>query len=89
MATAAPRVETISIHNKLMIRGVKAIGLNYILVFATISLAPSNLDADSIVPAGRQFRRRYWPPDPRPTIRIGGKGRGLSIEPLFATNAKE
>ena len=59
------------------------------MAFAELPLAPSNLDRDSTVPVWRPFRRHFWPPDPRPTIRDGGGARGLSIEALLATNAQE
>ena len=59
------------------------------MAFVGLPLAPLNLDRDSTVPAWRPFRRRCWPLDPRPTLRDGGGARGLSIEPLLATNAQE
>ena len=46
---AAPKVDTISRHTKLMIGEGKAIRLNYILVFAAILLAPSNLDGGAAI----------------------------------------
>ena len=87
LAMAAPRPGSIIKYIKLNVRQVIAIKSNYIVVFAVISPAPSNLGADSMAPAGRPFRKSYWPPDPRPTIRIDGRGRGLSVEPSIATNA--
>ena len=59
------------------------------MAFAELPLAPSNLDRDLTVPVWRPFRRRCWPFDPRLTLRGGGGARGLSIEPLLATNAPE
>ena len=58
------------------------------MTFADLSLMPSNLDRYSTVPVRRPFRRRGWPPDPRPTLRDGGGARGLSIELLLATNTQ-
>ena len=49
----------------------------------------SNIDADLLAPAGRQFRQPYFPPDTHPTTRVGGGGHGLSVEALFTTNAQE
>ena len=89
MAMADSRLLTISIGIKLKVRSFTTIRLNYILVFAAILSAAYNLDTDAMRPAGRLFRRRCWPPDQRPTIRIDGGARGLSTKPPFATNANE
>ena len=86
---AAPRLVLISIYSKLKVRQVTAIKSNYIVIFAAISLAQSNLGADSIAPVRRSFQKGYWPPYPWPTTRIGGGGRGLSIKPPYATNGSE
>ena len=59
------------------------------MAFGWLPLAPLNLDANSMAPAGRPFGWRYWPPDQRPTTRVGCGDRRLSIEPLLATNAQE
>ena len=59
------------------------------MAFTKLSLAPSNLDEDSKAPGRRPYWQRYWPADQRPIMRINGRGRGLSIDPLFATIAKE
>ena len=59
------------------------------IAFAAISLAPSNLDADSVAPAGRPFGQCCWPPDWRATMRIDEGDRWLLIEPSITTIAKE
>ena len=45
-----------------------------------ISLAQLNIDADSVTPARRPFRQRYWARNQRPTTRIDGEGRRLSFD---------
>ena len=72
-----------------MVRQVRANKAIETIAFAALSLVPSNLDTDLMTPAGRLFRRPCWPPNQRPTIQIDGGDRGLSIETLFITNAKE
>ena len=86
---AAPGAEITSRHTKLKVRQCIAIRINYILVFTVVSPAPLNLDVDSTRLAGRPFRRRCWPPDQRPTMRIDRRGRELSKESSFANDAKE
>ena len=54
-----------------------------------VSLAPSNLDADSLALMGRPFRKCYWSPGPRSTTRIDGSGRGFFVVPSIATNGNE
>ena len=45
----------ISRDTKLMILQVRVVMLNYILVFAAMSLAPPTLDTDLMAPAGPPF----------------------------------
>ena len=82
---AASRIVTISIGIKLKVQSFTTTSLNYILVFTMVSPAISNLDTDSMRPAGRPFQSRCWPADWRPTMRMDGGDQGLSIEPSFAT----
>ena len=74
---------------KLDITHVSAIKSNDNVVFAVILLAPSNLDADSMSPAWRPFRRLCWLLNQWPTMHVDGLARGLSIKPSFTTNANE
>ena len=67
-------------------RGIRSINT---MSSDAISLAPLNLDADSMAPEGWPYRRRCCPLDQRPTTRINGDGLGLSNEPPFATDAQE
>ena len=51
--------------------------LNYIVLFAAISLGQSNLGEDSMAPAWRLFQKGHWPPDPQPTTQVDSVGRGF------------
>ena len=62
----ATRLEPASICSKLKFQQVTSIELNYIVLFAAISLAQSNLSEDSIAPARRPFKGGCWPSDPPP-----------------------
>ena len=66
-------------------RGIRSINT---MSSDAISLAPLNLDADSMAPVRRPCRRCYWARDQRPTPIIDGEGRALSFDTSFATNAK-
>ena len=70
MVMAAPRLGSIGICIKLKVRKDIDIKSNAIVVFDEILSAPSNLDADLMVPAGRPFRKRCWLPDLQLIIRI-------------------
>ena len=89
MAMVATRLESISICSKLKLRQVTAIKLKYIVVFVAILSTQSNLGADLKAPAMRPFQKGYWPPNSRPTTRVGGGGRWLSIKPQSAVNPNE
>ena len=80
----ATKLEPASTLSKLKARQDKAIKLNYIVLFAAILLAPSNLGVESIAPARCSFK-----PGPRRTTRVDGEGRGLSTKPPYAANAND
>ena len=83
-----PKLGSISIGPKLITMQARGIRFINTMTFDAIPLAPLNLDADSVTPARRPFRQRYWARDQRPTTQIDGKGRGLSFDTSFAINTK-
>ena len=66
----ALKLGTISICIELKVRQFTAIRLNCILVFAVILLAPSDLDADSMLLEGRPFQKCCWLFDQRTIMQI-------------------
>ena len=80
--TVAPRLWSISICIKLNVRPVLIIRSNDSVVFDEISLAPSNMDADSMESARRPFRKPCWLPDKRPAIRIDLGDCGIFYQAL-------
>ena len=86
----ATKLESISIFSKLKTRReATTIKLNYIVLFAVILPAQSNLGVDSIAPARRSFKMGYWSLGLWPTSQVDGEDYRLSTKPPYSENAND
>ena len=93
MRMAAPKEQSISKQpTKLKVRQLSTTGLIDMYLW-WLSVSSSWLNRISTRTRWSQWDGHIGdgvvPLDQRPTTRIGGKGRGLSIEPLITTNTQE
>ena len=82
---APPGTGSVCTWSKLMVWQARAIESVNLIAFASISLAPSNLNEDSKAPGRRPYWRRYWLRDQRLITPIDGGGHGIFIDTSFVT----